>query len=145
VEEAPAEAGNVMRRLHPHWFLTKREKARVTQALQKAEASTSAEIRIRIVHRCKADPMAQAKDTFEKLGMTRSTEKNGVLLFLSVVDRKFILLGDQGIHEKVGEDFWHSVRDIAISHFKNDRFLEGLEASIQLCAEKLAIHWPRAH
>jgi uncharacterized membrane protein len=131
-----------MSKLHPHKFFTNEEKQRLVHAIQEAEKLTSGEIRLHLAHQCKKDPLDEAKRTFEKLGMTRTAERNGMLFFLSLLDHQFVILGDQGIHEKVGQEFWHSIRDVVLEHFKKEQFVEGLVAGIKKCGEKLAEHFP---
>ena len=43
---------------------------------------------------------------FKKLGMHKTAERNGVLFYLAVDDRKFAIIGDAGINAKVPAGFW---------------------------------------
>jgi len=51
---------------------------------------------------------------FVRLGMSATKDRNAVLFFVVPARRKFVVLGDSGIHEKVGEEFWrHVVRTVS--------------------------------
>lgn len=86
-----------MRSSRPSAFLSAAEKEQVVAAIRAAEAMTSGEIRVHLDRRCKGDPQDAAKRVFEKIGMDRTDEKNGVLLYLAVKDHSFAVIGDSGI------------------------------------------------
>ena len=132
-----------MRQAHPERFFTEEEKKELVDAIRRAEEHTSGEIRVHLTHRCKKDPMEEAKSVFEKLGMAQTAERNGVLFFLSLEDRSFVILGDRGIHEKVESRFWEEIRDRVLKHFKDEKFLEGLLTGIRFCGERLSHFFPR--
>jgi uncharacterized membrane protein len=132
-----------MRKTYPGRFFTEEEKEKLVEAIRRAEEQTSGEIRVHLAHRCKKEPMEEARSVFEKLGMTRTAERNGILFFLSLKDRRFVVLGDQGIHEKIRDEFWREIRDEVLGHFKGEKFLEGLLVGIRKCGESLARFFPR--
>ncbi len=132
-----------MRKYHPENFFTEEEKSRLVQAIEQAERLTSGEIRVHLAHRSRGTPIDEAKSVFEKLKMTRTKERNGILFYLSLQDRQFVILGDQGIHQKVNENFWQEIRDEVIRHFTHEKFIEGLISGIHRCGEKLALYFAR--
>lgn len=132
-----------MRKLHPEKFFTEEEKSQLVQAIEKAEKLTSGEIRVHLADRSKGTPSNEAKSVFEKLKMTRTKERNGILFYLSLQDRQFVILGDEGIHQKVNDGFWQEIRDKVVQNFKDEKFIEGLILGIQECGEKLALYFPR--
>ena len=74
--------------------------------------------------------------------MHRTAQRNGVLFYLAVADRKFAIIGDKGINEKVPEGFWDSIRDVMSRHFQKKEFTEGLCLGIEMAGEKLKAHFP---
>ena len=132
----------VNRRLHPQKFFTREEKDRIVEAIRRAETETSAEIRLFLERKAKGDVMNHAKKIFEKLGMTQTRHRNGILLYFSLIDRSFAILGDRGIHEKVGEGFWKEIVSTIERHFSRDDFTGGLERGIRGIGEKLKKHFP---
>jgi uncharacterized membrane protein len=127
----------------PTQFLSPDESAAVTGAVVEAERRTSAEIKVVTLRHCWNRIDAKAARIFRKLGLDKTRERNGVLILLVTTNREFIILGDQGIHEKVGQNFWDDVRDEMQAYFRADRFAEGLVAGIARIGEKLRAHFLR--
>lgn len=120
------------------------EQKRVVEAINAAEMATSGEIRVHIEQFCpESDVLERAKQVFAQLGMHRTELKNGVLFYLATKDRKFAVLGDQGINERVPEDFWNNVRDLMRTHFIKEAFAEGLSKGIEQAGQQLKTYFPR--
>ena len=119
------------------------DKKRIVQAITAAERLTSGEIRVHVTDKCRLEPQAAAKKVFEKLRMHRTAERNGVLIFVSLKERAFAVIGDRGIHEKVGQDFWVKVRDRMAAHFSSEGIEEGILAGIGEAGQVLGRHFPR--
>jgi uncharacterized membrane protein len=123
-------------------ILTAQEESRIVAAIGTAEKATSGEIRVHVESRAGGDPLAAARRWFQRLGMDRTRERNGVLLYLAVDDRAFSIVGDSGIHAKVGDDGWSSIRDGIQAAFVEGRFAGGLEDAIRAVGAILATHFP---
>ncbi len=125
-------------------FLTPSQQEQVVAAIRSAELVTSGEVRVHIETNClENDVIERAKQVFADLGMHRTDLKNGVLFYLATDDRKFAVLGDKGINERVPDNFWNNVRDRMRAHFKKNEFAEGLSQGIQLAGEQLKMFFPR--
>jgi uncharacterized membrane protein len=118
------------------------EEARLIKAIQFAELKTSGEIRVHIEKNCKANVLDDCKQKFTELNMHQTKYRNGILFYLALNSKSFAVWGDEGIHEKVSDDFWKSITNVAISYFKQNDLITGLEKSIELCGDKLKIHFP---
>lgn len=126
------------------FLLSETEQKQVVEAIHAAEMATSGEIRVHIEQFCsESDVLEQAKQTFAQLGMHRTELKNGVLFYLAIKDRKFAILGDQGINERVPKDFWNDVRDLMRSHFIKQEFAQGLSKGIEQAGQQLKTYFPR--
>lgn len=123
-------------------ILNREEDRRVVEAIKQAELNTSGEIKVHIENRCKGDVEERSLIVFNKLKLNETKLRNGVLIYLAVRDHKFAILGDEGINNVVGQGFWNDVKDLMLSHFKENRFAEGLEQGIQRCGEKLKTYFP---
>tara|TARA_B110000444_G_C18778430_1_gene566192 strand:- start:257 stop:700 length:444 start_codon:yes stop_codon:yes gene_type:complete len=115
---------------------------RIENAISAAEKQTSGELRVHIDTKCKADVMDRTAALFAALKMHKTEARNGVLLYLAVSDRKFAVIGDIGINEKVDDVFWQSTYDAALPHFKSDDFNTGLCSAIEACGNALSEHFP---
>lgn len=124
-------------------LFTEDEKTRIVQAIRHAERLTSGEIRLFVESRCKyVDPMDRAKEAFLSLGMEKTRLRNGVLLYLAMRDHQFAILGDQGIHEKVGNDFWQQEALLLKKYFSGNRIVEGIEVCVKEIGESLYHYFP---
>ena len=123
-------------------ILNREEDHRVVEAIKQAERNTSGEIKVHIENRCKGDVEERSLVVFNKLKLNETKLRNGVLIYLAVRDHKFAILGDEGINNVVGQGFWNDVKDLMLSHFKENRFADGLEQGIQRCGEKLKTYFP---
>jgi uncharacterized membrane protein len=115
----------------------------VTRAIALAEASTSAEIRVHLDHRCAGDPMARAIAVFERLGMHRTEGRNGVLVYAAVADKKLAVIGDLEIHARVGEAYWQQVVNGMTRHLAGERPGDGFVHAIGELGSVLSRHFPR--
>ena len=123
-------------------LLNNEEDRRVVEAIMNAELNTSGEIKVHIENFCKGSIEKRSLVVFNRLKLNETKLRNGVLIYLSVKDRKFAILGDEGINNVVEDGFWNDVKDLMQSHFKEGRFVEGLEQGIQRCGEKLKTYFP---
>ena len=123
-------------------FLTAQQQASVVDAVRLAEKGTSGEIRIHIDRECKVSPMERAKEVFNKLGMFRTAQRNGVLIYLAVESKVFAIIGDKGINDLVPENFWADVVGVMGGEFRKGRFAEGLALGATLAGEKLKAYFP---
>lgn len=117
---------------------------RVVAAIGAAEGKTSGEIRVLLARRKADDPVAAAQAHFERLGMTRTAARNGVLIFLAPRSRTFAVIGDTAIHEKCGDAFWTELATAMTEHFKRGDFTAGLVHGIDRAGALLAEHFPRS-
>lgn len=125
-------------------FLSQIDHDRIVGAIQNAEQQTSGEIRVHVQRRAGANIRVFAEKTFERLGMTRTALRNGVLLFIATEPRQFVILGDRGIDEKVPAGFWDEIAAKLTIRFKNGQFTDGIVEAIGAAGEHLKAYFPRA-
>ena len=123
-------------------ILNREEDRRVVEAIKQAELNTSGEIKVHIENHCRGDVEKRSLVVFNRLKLNETQLHNGVLIYLAVKDRKFAILGDEGINKVVEDGFWNDVKDLMQNHFKEGRFAEGLEQGIMCCGEKLKAYFP---
>ncbi|HEX2970244.1 MAG TPA: TPM domain-containing protein [Bacteroidales bacterium] len=123
-------------------FFSAEEQEKLLSSIKHAEKDTSGEIRLHIDTTCKEDVLDRAAWMFKKLGMEKTAERNGVLFYLAVKDRKFAIIGDAGINSKVPEGFWDCISELLTRNFKEGKFTEGLTEGILLAGKQLQKHFP---
>lgn len=131
-----------MRSFEPILFFSKKEKEQVVDAIHEAERKTSGEIRVHLAGRNREDVLAHAREIFEKIGMAKTVAHSGVLIFLEVKSRRFAVVGDAGIHERVPQGFWDEIAKGLALHFRKNHFADGIVEAVRLMGEKLSQHFP---
>lgn len=131
-----------MRISYPIFFFSKKEKKQILAAIREAERNTSGEIRVHLEYKTHGPVYGHAQKVFQRIGMTKTSQRNGVLIFLATRDKKFAVLGDVGINEKVPEGFWNDVVQIMTEHFKQNKFAEGISEAALRIGEKLKAYFP---
>lgn len=125
-------------------FFTSDQQEAIVKAIGEAEHATSGEIRVHIETSCKVDVLDEAAWLFKKVGMQKTADRNGVLIYLALKERNFAIIGDSGINAVVPPGFWDSVRDHMQQRFSEGFFAEGLVEGVLMAGEKLKEHFPRS-
>jgi uncharacterized membrane protein len=124
-------------------YFSPEERQRIVEAVQKAETNTSGEIRVFIESRCSfMDALDRAKEIFSKLQMQNTAQRNAVLVYVAIKDRQLAILGDEGIHEKVGDEYWNDAVKKMITHFNRNNYTEGIRECVLEIGEALKNHFP---
>ncbi len=130
---------------HPKWvraFLSDDDLEAVARAVTEAERHTSAEVRVHLDHSCNGDALQQAIKVFERLGMHKTAARNGVLVYISVTDRKLAVIGDRGIHERAGEAYWRGLVAAVRERMRQQQSRDGLIHAIAEMGRELGRHFP---
>jgi uncharacterized membrane protein len=124
-------------------FFSAEEQEKIVHAIATAEKQTSGEIRVFVESHCRfVDPVDRAAEAFFGLKMENTAARNAVLVYVAMKDRQLALLGDKGIHEKVGDVFWNEKVKLMLSHFNKQNYAEGLVQIISEIGEALKTNFP---
>lgn len=123
-------------------FLSASEEQEVVNAIRIAEKNTSGEIRVHLEPAAKKDPFDRAQEVFHMLKMDETKDANGVLLYIAVNDKTFVIYGDKGINEKVSKSFWNDTKEVIQGHFKQGSFKQGIIDGVLKAGDELKIHFP---
>ncbi|MCK7591524.1 TPM domain-containing protein [Subsaxibacter sp. CAU 1640] len=123
-------------------FLTADEEQQIIAAIRTAEKNTSGEIRVHIEKTSNIDVYERALEVFHMLKMDNTKQQNGVLIYVAVEDRNFVIFGDEGINNVVDDDFWESTKNIMQGHFKRGHFKQGLVDGILKAGKELETYFP---
>ncbi len=123
-------------------FLSTEQETKIIEAIRIAENNTSGEIRVHLENEVHKDVLERSKEVFHFLRMDETQEKNGVLFYLAVHDKKFAILGDSGIDAKVPKNFWNSIKNTVLNEFKKQNYAVGLTKGILETGKKLKEYFP---
>jgi uncharacterized membrane protein len=122
--------------------MVKIDKVRIKRAIERSERKTSGEICVALSPPFWGDVWKAADRAFERLGMTATRNRNGVLFFVVPSRHRFVVLGDRGIDEKVGQEFWRRIAAILSERFREGDLTDGIVAGVEAVGEALAVHFP---
>lgn len=131
--------------MHQKEFLEALDQDRIVNAIAAAEGVCSGEIRVHIQPKAHGEIREVAERTFERLGMTKTALRNGVLLFIACEEQRFVILGDKGIDEKVPAGFWDEIAAKLTIRFKQREFTDGIVEAIHSAGNELRHYFPREH
>ena len=124
-------------------FFTKEEQQQLVDAIQKAEQQTSGEVRIFVESKCRyVDALDRAQEIFFSLKMNETELRNSTLIYVAVKDKQAAVLGDEGIHQKVGQKYWEDVVKKMLLQFKNQKLADGICQGIHDLGEALKFYFP---
>lgn len=134
---------------HPAWvraLFSEADLDEVLAAVRRVEARTSGEVRVHLERRlprgARGDALARAREVFTGLGMHRTAQRNGVLIYLTVDDHRLAIVGDEGLHARVGDGYWDGVRDALVERLRGGRPREAVVAAVHDVGDVLRRHFP---
>lgn len=124
-------------------FFNADEKRRIVEAIHLAEHRTSGEVRVFVESHCSyMDAIDRAAEIFLKLQMQNTAHRNAVLVYVAVKDRQLAVFGDEGIHQKVGNDYWNIKVKEMIAHFNKENYADGIRQCVLDIGEALQSNFP---
>lgn len=128
--------------MNHHEFINQLDEAKIVAAIAAAENTTSGEIRVYITHHKVTDALARARLRFTRLGMEKTRQRNAVLIYLAPRSQQFAVVGDTGVHEKCGDDFWREVAASMERLLRDGRFTDAVLAGVGKVGALLAAQFP---
>jgi uncharacterized membrane protein len=123
-------------------FFSISEEHEIMTAIRHAERASSGEVRLFVESHCKKAIHERTVQIFKRLKMQRTRERNAVLVYIAMEDRKFTIFGDEGIHQKLGFSFWQAEAVTLKSYFEKDEMLKGICQVVEDIGEKLKLQFP---
>lgn len=115
----------------------------ILNAIKKSEQLTSGEVRVFIESHCHfVDPLDRAKELFFELKMGKTELRNAVILYIALKDHQLAIYGDEGIHQKVGDEYWQKEVKLILSEFQNENMAVGISNCVSDIGEALHTHFP---
>lgn len=115
----------------------------VEAAVRAAERSTSGEIRVALARfYFWGDVRRAAEHAFRRLHMERTRERNGVLVFVAPRRRTLAIIGDSGVHQKVGDAYWRGLVSLTIEAFRVGELTPGVVHAVEALGHTLSALFP---
>ena len=124
-------------------FFSAEEETKILEAIRAVEKETSGEVRLYIESKCRfVDPLDRAVEVFLHLKMDETVNHNAVLVYIATEHRQLALIGDVGIFNKTGQQFWNEQVKLMLKEFKKENYAEGLVEVIQKVGHALCTYFP---
>ena len=129
--------------MHPKTFSKHLDHDGIVAAIRDTEHKTTGQIRVVVSPRHIETPVGAAQAEFRRLGMDKSPQRNGVLIFVAPRAHKFAVVGDDAVHAKCGDEFWRQLAEAMSGYFRQSEFTSGIIHGVKKAGELLAEHFPR--
>jgi len=127
----------------PKSFFTPEETQALLEAIRNAEHRTSGEVRVFVESHCRfVDPLDRGVEIFKQLKMDQTADRNAVLVYVATKDHQLAIFGDEGIHKKVGNEYWNVELQKMIREFNRKNYAEGIKKVVSDIGEALCTHFP---
>lgn len=124
-------------------LLNEEDSRLVVKAIRQAEKSTSGEVRVFVESRCAwMDAMDRATEIFFSLKMDKTEQRNGTLVYIALKDRQLAVFGDEGIHKKVGSEYWNKIVADMLKDFKGEHYGKGIAECVIQIGNALQTYFP---
>jgi uncharacterized membrane protein len=124
-------------------FFTVEQQHRMVAAVQQAEKNTSGEVRIFVESKCGyMDAVDRAKEIFFNLKMEKTKDRNAVLLYMAIGDRQLALFADEGIYQRLGQEYWDIQAKKMINSFTKDDYTGGVCLVVNEIGQALKTEFP---
>ncbi|MBU4446126.1 TPM domain-containing protein [bacterium] len=129
-------------------YFSKDDLKKIAGACTGAENDTAGEMRVSIFSKRprklkKLSLEEVALEEFSRLGMNKTRDHTGILLFIILAEKRFQILADTGINSKVEQETWDRIATGLSDYFKNGTYLEGVVKAVRKMGEILAQHFPK--
>jgi uncharacterized membrane protein len=126
-------------------FFSDESSQKIVAEIASVERLTIGEVRLHIEDFCDSDPLERAIQVFEKLGMQKTKNRSGILIYLASQSRKIAIYGDEGIHNKVGKEYWNNIVTRTILRIQSEDMTAAMIQVIKELGEPLAEHFPETN
>lgn len=124
-------------------LLNEEDSRLVVKAIRQAEKSTSGEVRVFVESRCSwMNAMDRAGEIFFSLQMHKTEQRNGTLVYVALKDRQLAVFGDEGIHQKVGTEYWNKIVADMLKDFKGEQYGKGIAECVIQIGNALHTYFP---
>jgi uncharacterized membrane protein len=104
---------------------------------------TSGEVRVFVESKCSyMDAIDRAAELFFQLQMEKTNDRNAVLVYVAMKDRQLAIFGDEGIHKKVGGEYWNNEVKKMLGNFNRENYAAGISEVVNDIGEALTKHFP---
>lgn len=122
--------------------MTKAQRATIARAITEAEAGTTGRIVVRTIPDRDVEAFTRAQHEFGRAGLHHHVTRNAALILVAPQARRFAVLGDRALHERVGDAFWRDVVEETQPYFARGAVEEGVLHAVARIGAALHEYFP---
>jgi uncharacterized membrane protein len=127
---------------------TQEDLTAISAEIEKSSKTSMAEIRVSIrQNRSRGEKKLSVEEVarreYQKLGMNKNKEQQGVLILLMLKDREFFVLADDVTHRRTGDGLWTKAAGELSSQLSRKNFKQGIIQCVQVIGQGLSQSFPR--
>lgn len=123
--------------------MTREQRAAIARAIAGAEDGTTGRIAVRVIPDPSVDAFERAQHEFGQIGLHRYQHENAALILVAPKARRFAVIGDRALHERVGDAFWNDVVEESRPYFARGEVTPGIVYAVGRLGEALRTHFPQ--
>lgn len=124
-------------------MFSSQEESLIIRAIEAAESLSRAELRVHYTRKERINDIFQlALEQFQKLEMHKTEERNGVLIYLAPKAKQLAIVGDEGIHQHVGQEFWEQTHAACIQEIQRSGLAQGIILGLEIIGNEMAKYFP---
>lgn len=123
-------------------LFSKPELEEIRQSIHHAELETTGEIRVYFEPKDKGDAYKRGVEMLHNLKLHEKKHRNGVMLYVAYQSKTFAIVGDEGIHKTVPENFWDDIKIDLQNCFKEGKMKTGIITAIEKVGSHLKQYFP---
>lgn len=124
--------------------MTAKERRSIAAAIAKAEDGTTGRIAVRLIPDSSVDAFERAQHEFRRIGLHRHEHGNGALILVAPKARRFAIVGDRALHQRVRDEFWPAVVSESQPYFARGDVYGGVLFAVARIGEALHRHFARS-
>ncbi len=117
------------------------QQATIAAAIAAAEDGTTGRIAVREIPDRSVNAFERAKREFGRIGLQRHEHANAALILVAPQARRFAIIGDRALHERVGDAFWNDVVEKSTPFFARGETEAGILYAVARLGEVLHAHF----
>jgi uncharacterized membrane protein len=124
--------------------VTREQRDRISRAIAEAEEGTTGRIAVRVIPDKTVDAFERAKSEFGRIRLHRHSPANAALILVAPNARRFAVIGDRALHERVGDAFWDGLVKESEPYFAGGDTVAGIRHTVARIGEAFRAHFPRS-
>lgn len=121
--------------------MTRAQRDEISRAIRQAEEGTTGRIAVRVIPDADLDAFERAQREFGAIGLHRHEHANAALILVAPKARRFAVIGDRALHERVGDAFWNATVEGSRPYFARGEIAPGIIYAVGRVGEALRTHF----